>query len=85
MGVVAFAVVAGWAVLIGTAYMARVVWRFGRVGSGVAVALAYLACAASALAWLGTGAAGGLGAFGLLLPCAVAMAMACLRPPGSIR
>ena len=80
MAVVAGVIAAAWAILLGAAYLACAVLRLGRSGSVVVVATAYSICAAAALAWLGLGPAGVLGATGLLLPCAVALAVVAFYP-----
>ncbi len=83
MLLVSLAIGVSWALLLGSAYLARVVFRWSRGPSAVVVAVAYAACAASALGWLGLGSAGWFGAFGLLLPCAAAMVLVAVHPRSS--
>ena len=72
MVAVALVVGAAWACLLGCAYVCRAVAGFSKRRSFCVLGVAYAACAASALSWLGLTTAGVLGASGLLLPCGVA-------------
>ena len=76
MLVLAIAIAAAWAVMLGSAYLGRVVLRLGKVKASGLVAGSYLLCAALALTWFGFGASGLLGITGLLLPGAVALLFA---------
>lgn len=69
----ATAIVAVWIALFGTAYVARGLGRAAAVG---AVTACYAAAAGLALHWLGWGMQGRLGAAGMLVPYAAAVALA---------
>ncbi len=77
---IAAIVAAAWAGLLGAAYLARVTLRRSRIGSAGVVLLVYAGFGAASLVWLGPGQQGFLAAFGLLLPCAVALATVIAGP-----
>ena len=72
---VAAIIVAVWALLLGTAYVARVTAGRGVGTSLAAVTICYFALAMLALLWLGTGSRGWLSAAGMLAPYATALAL----------
>ena len=76
MGTVVTAIAAAWALLMGAAYCARRAQGSSRTARVAIVACAYACCAVATLIWLGPGQAGLLGITGLLLPAAVALAIA---------
>ena len=80
MLLLAVVIVAVWACLLGTAYIARAIARLSRVRSALVVGAAYLVLCALDMAWFGLNQTGFLGAFGMLLPCAAAVVLAVLLP-----
>ena len=76
MIVATIVIVVVWTALFGTACAAR---RLGRVAAVGAVTACYVAAASLALHWLGWGAQGMLGAAGMLVPYAAAVAIAIVR------
>ena len=72
MVVLAVAIAAAWAIMLGAAYLGRAILRLGRAKAIGLVAASYLLCAALTLVWFGFGLSGLLGITGLLLPCAMA-------------
>ena len=75
MLIVATAVIAAWAALVGTAYLARGVLGLPRAWSLAILAVCYLALAGLAIAVIGASGRGLLGAAGLLVPFAVSCAL----------
>ena len=77
MALVVVVIVAVWAILFGTALLAR---GLGRVEAVSAVVAVYLVLAGLALGWFGVNRTGFLGAFGMLLPCAAAVGLVLVLP-----
>ncbi len=82
MATVATFVAAAWCLLFATAILARQFVR-SRIRAVIAVLVCAAALDGAALAWLGFGRNGLLGAAGMALPCAVAIGLAIVSPPRS--
>ena len=79
------AIIVVWSVLLGSAYLSRIIAGFGKRSSVLAVTAGYAALSLLAVAWLGFNRAGLLGAFGMLLPYAAAIGVVMISPPNPRR
>ena len=78
--IVAVAIAVIWAVLIGAAALARLVFRLGRLPSCGLVLAAYLVLCAAVISWFGWSRSGLLGVSGMALPLLAGLGLAALGP-----